>query len=96
MSENRLNIPFEEQETHAYIEYIENQGHVYSNHKPTIKTLRRYVEEYPSEVSAEIDDDYGYQISVPMSWIRIRPPKKYSDETKKRMADNMRTVRQAR
>ena len=96
MSETQQNIPFDEQETHAYVEYIENLGHVYSNHKPTIKTLRRYAEDYPDQVHVEIDDAYGYQVSLPMEWIRVQPPRKYSKEAKEKAAANLLAVRQSR
>ena len=94
VTEIRPSVPFEEQETHAYIDYIENAGHVYSNHKPTIKMLHRYAEEYPDEVIIEIENDYGCQVSVPMKWIRIQPPRRQSEETKAKAAANLLAIRQ--
>ena len=43
----------------------------------------------------EKDDDYGFMISVPQNWVRVRPPIKrvMSDEQKAAMSERMKQIK---
>ena len=93
MYSEKTTVPFEEQETVVTVDYIDNVAHVYSCHKPTMIRLSKLVEENPDEASLEFDDRYGMQITVPVKWITIKPPRKYSEETRQKMIERLANAR---
>lgn len=96
MFSEKTAIPFEEQETVVNVDYIENVAHVYSCHKPTINRLQKLADSNPDEVSVEFDNRYGMQIAVPVKWITIKPPRKYSEEERKKRGERLAEAARAK
>ena len=78
----------EELETVVVIEPPEKRAHIYSNYQSTINHLRKYAEEYP-EVTLERDEGDAIEIIVPDSWVKIKPPRKLSEEQRLKSAQRL-------
>lgn len=86
----------EEQETVVCIEHFPSKAYVYSS-KPTMaKKLKTWLAEYPDDVSLFHEDDYGTEIIVPDSWIKIRPPRRHTEEWKQQAQERLQQMRQKR
>lgn len=94
--EEKKPLPFEEQETVINVDYEEEVAYVYSSHRVTIKKLQSLVTEHPDEVSVIFDNSYGLQIAQPMNWIRVKAPKKYSQEEKEKRSAMLAELRSKR
>lgn len=58
-------------------------------------TILRLAKEYPDDVEIKTwpeDNDGTIVATLPRSWVKIRPPKRLTDETKKKLADRLRSV----
>lgn len=55
-------------------------------------------EEHEDEAKIELDNSYGLMISVPQSWIKVRPPvkRRLTDEQKAALAERMNKVRKGK
>lgn len=91
----KVSIPLDEQETIINIRpnQVEERVNVYTSMYTTLTQLWKLQEEHPDELLVVNDDKYGTEFSVPRKWIKIKPPKKYSEEQKARMAENLAKVR---
>ena len=83
----------EEQETDIIIDPSTGTASVFSSVPTTINRLYKLLE-HPDAI-VEMDTQYGLMISVPMSWIKIRPPikRKYTQEQREKMAMNLQKAR---
>ena len=63
-----------------------------------VKKLYAMAEEHEDEAKIELDNSYGLMISVPQSWIKVRPPVKrqLTDEQKAALAERMNKVRKGK
>ena len=86
----------EEQETVVCIEYFPAKVYAYSSKPNIIKRLKKWLQEYPDEVSLFHEDDYGAEVIVPESWIKIRPPRKRSEEWKAQAQERLKQMREKR
>ena len=91
----KVSTPLDEQETIINIRpnQVEERVNVYTSMYTTLTQLWKLQEQYPDELLVVNDDKYGTEFSVPRKWIKIKPPKKYSEEQKARMAENLAKVR---
>ena len=58
-------------------------------------TILRLAKEYPDDVEIKTwpeDNDGTIVATLPRSWVKIRPPKRLTDEAKKKLADRLRSV----
>ena len=91
----KVSTPLDEQETIINIRpnQVEERVNVYTSMYTTLAQLWKLQEQYPDELLIVNDDKYGTEFSVPRKWIKIKPPKKYSEEQRARMAENLAKVR---
>lgn len=53
----------------------------YTAEKSYIHSIKEWVKEYPNDVSIEFSNTDGSLIChIPKSWVKIRPPRKVSEE----------------
>lgn len=90
--ENRP-VPFEERETTINIDFEDKKAYVYSSHPKTVDYLISLTREYGDAASVDLLDASGVQVIMPMSWIRIKPPNRMSDEARARAAERLASVR---
>lgn len=91
----KVSTPLDEQETIINIRpnQVEERVNVYTSMYTTLTQLWKLQEQYPNELLVINDDKYGTEFSVPRKWIKIKPPKKYSEEQRARMAENLAKIR---
>ena len=84
----------EEQETVITIDPLAKRACVYSCIPNVVKKLYKYTEEH-EDAHIDLDNEYGQTISVPMNWIKVRPPVKreYTEEQKQIMSARLKEVR---
>lgn len=85
-----VTISREEQETSAVIDHKEKHVLLYSCHPATVEKMRQWTEEY-DEVTLRSYDQYGINLTMPVSWVKIKPPRKYSEEQKQAMRNRLKT-----
>lgn len=78
----------EELETVVVIEPPEKRASVYTNYNAEINKLRKLAEENP-EVTLEKDEGDAIEIIVPDSWVKIKPPRKQSEEQRLKSAQRL-------
>lgn len=71
----KVSCRMDEQETNIVIDPVSKTASVFSSIPSTINQLYKLVESNP-EASIELDSKYGLMITVPMKWVKIKPPKK--------------------
>ncbi len=54
--------------------------------------LYKLAEEH-DEVSIDLDNEFGLGVAVPMTWVKVRPPRKISDEQRAAMAERMKKAK---
>lgn len=86
----------EEQETTVCIDYITKRANVYSSKPSMIEVLESWVHNYPNEVVCLHADECGLEVSVPMGWIKVRAPKRRSEEWKEEARERLEKARQKR
>ena len=69
------------------------RANVYSCIPTTVKKLHKLAEHDDAEI--DLDNSYGFAITVPQNWIKIRPPMKrqLTDEQKAALAERMKKVK---
>ena len=77
-----------EKETFINYSAAENYATVYSAYLPDIKKLDKIVS-MRKEAECIGSDDCGKSYKIPKSWVRIKPNKQYSEETKERLKNIM-------
>lgn len=80
------------------IEYTDKKTAWVSTDEVAVRNrLLRYAEEYPDDVNIikSPNENWGcLYMTVPVSWIKIKPPKKISDERKAALAEALRSARE--
>ena len=89
----KSSTPLIEQETSITIDPLTKRAAIYSCVPTMMKKMDTWMN-HPDAIT-EIDDANGIMISVPMGWIKIRPPTKrnYTEEQRAAMAERMRSAR---
>ena len=86
-------VPFEERETTINIDFEDKKAYVYSSHPKTVDYLLSLTRDYGDIAMVDLLDSSGVQVVLPMSWIRIKPPNRMSDEARARAAERLDRVR---
>lgn len=86
-------VPFEERETTINIDFEDKKAYVYSSHPKTVDYLLSLTRDYGDIAMVDLLDSSGIQVVLPMSWIRIKPPNRMSDEARARAAERLDRVR---
>ena len=91
----KISTPLEEQETVINIQpnQIEERVTVYTSMYTTLVKLWKLKEQHPDDVLVVNDDKYGTEFSVPRNWIKIKPPKQYTEEQRQQMAERMKNIK---
>ena len=82
----------EEQETTVIID-CDAKASVYSSAPKMVKEFQQWLENYPELVEVHADDDFGTLVSIPKKWIKIKPPKRMSDEWRERAEKRLQESR---
>lgn len=92
----KSSTPLIEQETSITIDPLTKRAAIYSCVPTMMKKMDTWMN-HPDAIT-EIDDANGIMISVPMGWIKIRPPTKrqLSDEQRAALAERMNHVRKGK
>lgn len=92
----KIPCPKEEQETTIVIDPIAKKANVFSSIPAEINRLYKLLEN--PESSVELDTQYGLMISVPMNWVKIKPPvtRSYTEEQRKAMSKRLANARKAK
>lgn len=80
------------------IEYTDKKTAWVSTDEVAVRNrLLKYAEEYPDDVKIikSPNENWGcLYMTVPVSWIKVKPPKKISDERKAALAEALRSARE--
>ena len=92
----KSSTPLIEQETTITIDPLTKRATVYSCVPTMMKKMDTQMH-HPDAIT-EIDDTNGVMISVPMDWIKIRPPTKrqLSEEQRAALVERMNNVRKGK
>lgn len=92
----KLPCPKGEQETTIVIDPNSKTASVFSSIPAEVNRLYKLLEN--PEASIEIDNQYGLMITVPMNWVKIKPPvtRSYTDEQRQAMAQRLADARKAK
>lgn len=63
------------------------------NQQKHVNLLTKLAEKYPDDVDVEINADGSVFGHVPVSWIRIYPPRIMSDEQRERLANQLASLK---
>ena len=88
----KVRIKREELDTSICIDPLTKKAVVWSTIPATVKRLYKLAEEH-DEVSIDLDNEFGLGIVVPITWVKVRPPRKVSEEQRAAMAERMNKVR---
>ena len=75
-----------EQETIITFNAAEKTANIYSSDPVWIRKIKN--------MKGSRKYSIGYEVDVPKSYIKVSPPRQYSEETKKKMAERLRKARQ--
>ena len=83
----KVSTPLEEQETDIIIlpNQVEERVSIYTSSSNMLTKLWKLHEQRPDELLVVKDDKYGTEFSAPRTWIKVKPPKQYSEEQKEKM-----------
>lgn len=81
-----------ERETIITYNNAEDTANVYSLNLPMLRKIRKLAEDYPDDVKILHQADDMIEATVPKSWVKIRPPRKLSDEQREAMAERGRSL----
>lgn len=74
-------------ETHVGYIVGEPRAYMYSEEKRWIKTMKRWLEDFPNEVILKVQNDYGMEVEFPVEWFAVNAPvikrKKQSTKSQK-------------
>lgn len=56
--------------------------------------MKKLAEEHPDEVDISWEDETYVTGHVPVNWVKINPPRVYTEEQKAEMAERMRRLRE--
>lgn len=91
----KVSTTLDEQETIINIRpnQVEERVNVYTSMYTTLAQLWKLHEEHPDEMLIVNDDKHGTEFSIPRKWIKIKPPKQYTEEQKARMRETLANAR---
>lgn len=89
---DKVKMHLDEHETIINVDPVENIAYYYSTIPSTIKKMYKLLEEHPDEVKLHRDDKYGLEIKVPIKWVKVTPPRRYSEEQKAAMRERVRAI----
>lgn len=81
----------DEQETTAVIDHKMKHVLLYSCHPATVEKMRQWACKY-DEVTLRGYDQYGINLTVPVSWVKIKPPRQYTEAQKQAMRDRLKNA----
>lgn len=81
----------DEQETTAVIDHKAKHVLLYSCHPATVEKMRQWACEH-DEVTLRGYDQYGINLTVPVSWVKIKPPRQYTEAQKQAMRDRLKNA----
>ena len=65
----------------------------YTAEKIYIDYIKEWVKEYPNDIKIEYKNKDGSLIcQIPKSWVKIKPPRKMSEEQRERAAERFRKM----
>lgn len=82
-----------ERETVINFNEDESQASVYTFNKKLINKLLKISGEYPDELHIAKQHHGVYEFTIPKRWVKVNPPKKYSEDTKQKMREHMARIR---
>ena len=56
--------------------------------------IRKLAEEHPDEVDIVFEDETYVTGHVPVNWVKVNPPRVYTDEQKAEMAERLKKLRE--
>lgn len=83
----------EELETIITFNEAEKTASVYSCSPRYIEKMKKLAESEPDKVKLIKQDANGADFIVPKSWVKIRPPRKISDEQRQAAAERLKAYR---
>ena len=83
----------EEQETNVNYNAKDLEANVYTAYPRDINRFKKLVQENPNDVKLIREDENGITISVPKNWVKVRPPRKMSEEQKMKNALRLQALR---
>ena len=87
----KVSTPLDEQETVINIQpnQVEERICIYTSMTTMLAKLWKIQKQRPDELLVVKDDKYGTEFSVPRNWIKIKPPKQYTEEQRQRMREQL-------
>lgn len=81
-------------ETETNINYNDEEkiATVYTENKALIRKMDRLLLEYADQIQLTIENEDGKGYSIPKKWVKIRPPKKMSEENRQKAAERARAM----
>lgn len=84
----------EEQETNINYNAKDLEANIYTAYPRDISRFKKLVQENPNDVKLVREDEHGITISVPRNWVKVRPPRKMTEEQKIQNALNLQKWRE--
>lgn len=81
-----------ERETIITYNNAENTANCFTLSLPVRRRLLQLAEEYPDEVHINKQEVDMIDVDIPKSWVKIRPPRRLSDEQKAALAERGRNL----
>lgn len=81
-----------ERETIITYNNAENTANCFTLSLPVRRRLLQLAEEYPDEVHINKQEEDMIDVDIPKSWVKIRPPRRLSDEQKAALAERGRNL----
>ena len=88
-------IPVDEQETSIVIDYATKKAYVYTSKINAAKQLVKMCSDHPDEALITRCDKTGVDITMPASWVVIRPKikREMSEEQRRAVAERLSSAR---
>lgn len=89
----------EEIETDITIDYVDKTAFIYTCDARTKRKILKLLKDYPEQVALSKQDIYSVSVTVPASWIKIKPTSKrqnVTQEEREKMIERMRIINAAR
>lgn len=83
----------DEQETIINIDYHAGRATVYSSKPQMIKKLQQWLQDYRGDTECLVWDKYGIEISVPLKWVKVRPPSRRTESWKEAARERLEEAR---
>lgn len=81
-----------ERETIITYNNAENTANCFTLSLPVRRRLLQLAEEYPDEVHINKQEEDMIDVDIPKRWVKIRPPRRLSDEQKAALAERGRNL----